>query len=153
VAADSDFIVFDNFSVGAVAPTPPGFNKNFLPTQIQAGQTSRLDFIIVNTTSVVAVTSLDFTDNLPAGVVVASPPNTSTSCIGGTLTAVAGTGTVSYTGGTVPANLGCAVFVDVTSANSGTYVNTSGDLTSSAGNSGTSTATLTVSPSHRFPPP
>ena len=79
-----------------------------------------------------------------AGLVVASPANASTTCSGGTLTATSGTGTVSYTGGTVAAAATCRVSADITAASDGAYTNTTGDLTSSFGNSGTSDATLTV---------
>ena len=66
------------------------------------------------------------------------------TCSGGTLTAVSGSGVITYTGGTVAAGASCTVSVDLTSASPGTYINTSGDLTSSIGNSGDATATLVV---------
>jgi uncharacterized repeat protein (TIGR01451 family) len=127
-----------------VGQAPPAFSKAFVPGTVNLGGTSTLTFLIDSTGSLVPATGLDFTDNLPAGVVVAAPPNGSTSCTGGTLTAVAGSSFVSYTGGTVPADSLCTVQVDVASAVPGTHVNVSGDLTSSLGNSGTATATLTV---------
>jgi hypothetical protein len=46
----------------------------------------------------------------------------------------------------------CTVSVDVTSAAEGTYVNTTSDLTSSAGNSGQATAQLLVLPAPAPPP-
>jgi uncharacterized repeat protein (TIGR01451 family) len=113
---------------------------------MMAGQVSTLNFIIDNTASALAASSLDFIDNLPAGVVVAAPPNASTTCAGGTLTAVAGTGTVAYSGGVVAAGASCTVQVDVTSGAAGVYVNTSGNLTSTSGTSGTASDTLTVTP-------
>ena len=63
---------------------------------------------------------------------------------GGTLTAVVGLGSIAYTGGSVAAGAACTFQVDVTATVSGTLVNTSGDLTSSSGNSGTASDTLTV---------
>ncbi|MCZ4270702.1 hypothetical protein O4H48_22770, partial [Rhodobacteraceae bacterium G21628-S1] len=42
------------------------------------------------------------------------------------------------------ASASCLVQADVTAATDGSYSNTSGDLTSSLGNSGTSSASLTV---------
>jgi hypothetical protein len=110
------------------------------------GQVSTLTFTIVNTASAVAATALDFTDNLPAGVEVASPPNASTTCTGGTITAVAATGTIAYTGGSVAAGASCNVTVDVTAAAPGTHLNTSGALTSSSGSSGTASDVLTAEP-------
>ncbi|MEQ8677152.1 MAG: hypothetical protein RLP44_27175, partial [Aggregatilineales bacterium] len=108
------------------------------------GNVSTLTFTIDNTASSIAATSLDFTDNLPAGMVVASPANASTTCTGGTLTANAGTSTITYTGGTVAAASSCTISVDITSSVAGAHVNTTGDLTSSLGNSGTASDTLTV---------
>ncbi|BCX49736.1 IPTL-CTERM sorting domain-containing protein [Haloferula helveola] len=130
--------------------TPPGFAKNFAPDVIGEDGISTLTFTIDNTANPVAATSVDFTDNLPSGVVIATPANASTTCVGGTLTAVSETGTVSYTGGTVPAGTSCTVTVDVTSSTPGSYLNTSGDLTSSIGNSGPASDTLTVAPPPLF---
>ncbi|NJN45718.1 MAG: DUF11 domain-containing protein [Candidatus Competibacteraceae bacterium] len=123
---------------------PPDFSKSFAPNQIIPGGVSTLTFTIDNTASTVAATGLDFTDNLPAGVMVATPPNASTTCLGGTITAAAGTSVINYTGGTAAAGASCMVQVDVIGSAAGTLVNTSDDLTSSSGNSGTATATLTV---------
>lgn len=127
-----------------VASLPPMFSKTFAPFTIAAGGTSTLTFIIDAGSSVLDATGLDFTDNLPAGVVVAAPANAATTCVGGTLTAVSGSGTISYTGGSVAANTGCTVSVDVTASTAGNYTNVSGELTSSLGSSGAATADLTV---------
>jgi len=123
---------------------PPTFAKVFAPDVIATTNVSTLTFTIDNSASALDATSLDFTDNLPAGVVVANPANASTTCTGGTLTAIPASGTITYTGGTVVAGLSCTVSVDVTSATVGAHVNTTGDLTSSSGNSGTASDTLTV---------
>ena len=127
-------------------PPVPGFSKSFAPGTILVGETSTLVFTIDNTASPFAADSLDFTDNLPAGMTVAAPANASTDCSGGTLTAAAGGGIVTYTGGTVSAGASCTVAVDVTSSTVGTHVNTTGDLTSSAGSSGTASDSLQVRP-------
>ena len=132
----------DDLTVSA-APT---FSKAFAPTAITIGGTSTLTFTIDHSAGTVDATGLDFTDTLPTGVVVATPPNAATTCTGGTVTAVAGAGVVSYSGGTVSAIATCTLSVDVTSSADGVHVNTSGDLTSSLGNSGTATDTLTVVP-------
>ncbi len=77
---------------------------------------------------------------------VATPPAASTTCTGGTLTAVAGAGVISYSGGTVSPGASCTVTVDVTSSTPGPHPNTSGNLTSSLGDSGSASDTLTVNP-------
>ncbi len=136
--------VSDPATANLMIEPPPIFTKAFSPNPINPGGTSTLTFTINNMASVLAAGSLAFTDNLPAGVVIAPTPNASTSCTGGTITANAGAGVVSYTGGTVAAGASCTVQADVTSNDDGTYMNTSGDLTSSSGNSGSASATLTV---------
>ncbi|MED5550353.1 MAG: DUF4347 domain-containing protein, partial [Pseudomonadota bacterium] len=122
----------------------PGFSKAFAPASVQTGDVSTLTFTIDNSALAVGVTALDFTDNLPAGMEVAATPNASTTCTGGTLTAVAGAGVVSYTGGAIGAGATCTVDVDVSATAAGSLLNTTGNLTSSQGNSGTASATLTV---------
>ena len=122
----------------------PAFSKAFAPVAIPVGGVSTLTFTIDNSAAVIAASSLDFTDNLPAGLVVADPASASTTCTGGNLSAVPGSGLVSYSGGTVAAGSACQIQVDVTSATDGDYQNVSGDLTSSLGNSGPATASLSV---------
>jgi uncharacterized repeat protein (TIGR01451 family) len=127
----------------------PLFSKVFLTSPIEPGATSTLEFTIDNTANNTPRSGLDFSDTLPTtpgAMVVAPTPNASKTCTGGTITATAGSGTVSYTGGSVAANDSCTVRVDVTAPNRGTYNNTSGDLTSDAGNSGTATDSLVVNP-------
>ena len=123
---------------------PPAFSKSFAPNPIAKGETSTLTFTIDNANEEQPqATSLAFTDNLPAGVVVATPANASNGC-GGTLTATEGSSVISLTGGTVGGASLCTIAVDVTSDTEGAYLNTTGDLTSSNGNSGTASDTLTV---------
>ncbi len=129
---------------------PPAFNKQFSPNLIGVGQSSTLQFNIDNTTSALAANNLDFTDNFPAGLQVASPANASTTCSGGTLTATVGSSTLTYSGGSLPAGVSCMVAVDVTAVAPGVLLNTTGDLTSSSGNSGTANDTLTVNPQPGF---
>jgi len=128
----------------------PGFAKSFTPNPAITGAPVTLTFTIDNSGSTVDATSLDFVDSLPAGMVVATPANASTTCTGGTLTAVSGSGTISYTGGTIGAGLSCTLTVDVVSATDGSFTNTSGDLTSSLGNSGVASASVQINPQPGF---
>ncbi|WP_376695242.1 DUF7933 domain-containing protein [Wenzhouxiangella sp. EGI_FJ10305] len=122
----------------------PAFDKTFSPTTVLVGDVSVLTFNIDNGASVISADDLDFTDNLPAGLEVASPPSASTTCTGGTLTAVAGAASLSYTGGSVAAGATCTVSLDIAGNTPGSQINTSGALTSSLGNSGTAGASLEV---------
>jgi hypothetical protein len=136
-----------------IAPTaeaqeliPPYFSKVFLPDTIGPGSVSTLQFTIDNTNVEVSTAPVDdmaFTDILPAGVTIATPANTTSTC-GGTLSAPDGGGTISLNGGQVGANSVCTITVDVNGTTVGTHTNLTGALTSDAGNSGTATDDLNV---------
>lgn len=142
--------ISDVATADLVIEPPPTFMKTFSPEFVGVGLVSTLTFAINNTASAVAASDLDFTDNLPSGLVVAATPNASTTCTGGTLTADAGTGVITYTGGTVAAGASCNVYVDVVTGSTGFFNNTSGDLTSSSGNSGYASDILAVDPPPGF---
>ncbi|MGJ8669948.1 MAG: choice-of-anchor Q domain-containing protein, partial [Oceanococcus sp.] len=133
----------EDYAVNLNYPAP-AFSKQYAPDSIVVDGNSTLSFSIDNSANNGAASALDFSDNLPAGQLVATPANASTTCTGGTLTAVAGTGVISYTGGSVGPGVSCTISADVTATAIGTQVNTTGDLTSSAGNSGTASDSLTV---------
>ena len=133
-----------NQTVTIIDVLPLAFSKAFAPNVIAMNGVSTLTFTIDNTVNTISSSAIDFTDNLPAGMVVATPANASTTCTGGTLTAVDASGVISYTGGTLAAGNICTVSVDVTASAAGLYVNVTGDLTASVGNSGAASDTLTV---------
>ncbi|MDH3651121.1 MAG: hypothetical protein OEQ53_15645, partial [Saprospiraceae bacterium] len=136
----------------------PGFSKSFSPSSIDLGETSTLTFTIDNSTNSSAVSSLDFEDILPAGLVIADPPNASSDCetapLESMLTANPGTdlidffynGIISFPG--VAAGATCTINVDVISTGTGQLENVSGDLNVLVGtsdlNSGHASATLEV---------
>ena len=126
----------------AAAQSEVGFSKSFIPATIGPGSTTTLRFDIDNSVSVTPVTDLAFTDVLPAGITIATPSSAFTDCPNGFLSAPDGGTTISLTGGTLGADSACSVIVNVIGTSTAT--NTSGDLTSSAGNSGAAVATLTV---------
>ncbi len=127
-----------------VTPLLPSFSQAFSPDAIGVNQVSTLNYTIDNSSSVAAATALNFTDTLPVGLVLATPFNGSSTCTAGGFTAVAGGSTIAFSGGSVAAMSSCVVSVDVTSMTLTTFANTSDDLTSSAGNSGTASDDLTV---------
>ncbi len=129
--------------LASVANAQPTFTKVFAPDTIGPGGVSMLTFTITNG-SVAPVTDLDFTDNLPLGMTIADPAIASSDCTNPVLSAPVGGGTFALSDGGVPGTSACTVMVQVTSSTTGAHVNTSGDLTSSAGNSETATDTLTV---------
>jgi uncharacterized repeat protein (TIGR01451 family) len=126
-----------------VVLTPPLLGKTFSAELVPLNGTVRMALDVSNGNSV-PVTGLGVTDSLPAGLVVADPPNAANSC-GGTLTAAAGSSLVQLTGGTVAANGQCTVSVDVTPTAAGPITNTTGAVTSTnAGTGNTADDTITV---------
>jgi len=123
----------------------PSIAKAFNPNAIAPNGVSTLTFTITNpAANVDPENGVAFTDTLPANLVVATPNGAVNNC-GGTLTAVAGSGSISLTGGTVAVASSCTVSVNVTSAVPGTYNNTSGAVSSTNGGTGnTASATLKV---------
>ncbi len=99
-------------AVGAAMSTA---TKAFNPTTVIAGSVSRLTITIGHANGAVPFTNLSFTDTLPAGHTVATPPNLAGSC-GGTVTAVGGSNTIGLAGGTLAAGAtSCSIAVDIRS--------------------------------------
>jgi uncharacterized repeat protein (TIGR01451 family) len=122
---------------------PPTITKAFGAASIPLNGTTSLLFSITNPNTTVTLTGLAFTDNLPAGLVVASTPNLNNTC-GGTATAVGGSGSVSLSAGTLASSASCTVSVDVTGTTAGVK-NNSVQVTSTEGGTGnTSNASITV---------
>jgi mucin-19 len=122
-------------------------SKAFVPATIDPAAVSVLT-VTVNNGNAAAITVISVTDNFPAGVTTSATPNTSTTCGGGAVTNTAGS--VTLTGGVVPANGSCSFSIDVTAATPGaSFLNTipAGALTTSAGpNPVAASATLSVRP-------
>ena len=137
------FAIFNALSVYAVEPL--GFSKAFSPATVDPGDVSTLTFTIDNTANLIDVGSLVFTDTFPDGMIVAGTPNGSTGC-GGTFAPNAADNALAFTGGSVAAGQACTISVDVQALRAGALENVSGDLASDAGNSGSATDTLTVTP-------
>ena len=141
-----------------VATDRPGFSKSFAPSAVQLGSRSTLTFTIDNSANASAATMLDFTDNLPAGLVVAGPANATTDCndplIPATLTATPGSSVITLDAngtGAFPAlaaGATCTVVVDVIATGSGSLNNVTEDLLAIVGvsqrSSGKASAAITV---------
>lgn len=121
-----------------VVGTWPSFFKLFSPSSVQYGERTTLVFTIDNTGNPSAVESVEFRDELPPGLVIASPSNATTDCgtapLTADLVAVPGTGLVSYLYLGIPsfeavaAGSFCFVSVDVVPTAVGTLGNASSDL-------------------------
>jgi len=105
---------------------PPAVSKSFSPSTIWAGDTSQLSIIIRNNEQGRSLTQASLTDNLPANVSLANPPNvTTTGCGSPTFSPspAAGNTSISMTNGTIAANSTCTITVNVTSNVQGGYTN------------------------------
>jgi uncharacterized repeat protein (TIGR01451 family) len=147
VTLDSNSVAAAVCGVPPVTPIPPTLSKSFSPATIDAGGVSTLSITLSNANSTAASLTAPLTDAFPSGVVIAATPRT--NC-GGILSAPSTGGlfaTVVLTGGSIPANGSCAVTVDVTAANAGSYINSlpAGALqTGNGNNAAPAVATLTV---------
>jgi hypothetical protein len=133
----------------ASAVSPATISKSFGASSIPLHSVNSttdgttLSFVVGNPNPGTGLTNLGFTDNLPAGLVVANPNGLNGDTCGGTRTATAGSSSVSLSGGSLgPAHL-CAFSVNVIGTARGKKEN-SVTINSSAGTGNTSTAILQV---------
>ncbi|MGH9028907.1 MAG: hypothetical protein ACRDV4_04755, partial [Acidimicrobiales bacterium] len=108
---------------------PPSISKAFGDPSISLGSSTSLTFTITNPNSAVALSGVEFTDDLPAGLVVSTPNGLTNNC-DGTVTATAGGGAISLEGGSVDAGSDCTMSVNVTGTSAGTQSNTTGAVSS-----------------------
>ena len=120
-----------------------GFSKGFSPAIISQGATSTLSFTIDNGANIVQADNMAFSDQLPAGLVVADTPAVTNSC-GGTFSPAAGATTLAFTGGTLNQGARCQIQVTVRAIEAGALINPGIDLTSSIATATSNQATLTV---------
>ena len=127
---------------------PPILTKAFADAQIQLfgpGNSTALSFVLTNPNPATMLTGLTFTDTLPSGLIVSTPNGLTGSCGGGTITAVAGTNSISLSGGTLAGGASCTFSVSVTAIQIGVQVNTTSTVSSNEALPGAAaTATTTV---------
>lgn len=134
----------DNVHItGCAAPIQPTIAKAFSPDPIGVNAVSTLTFTLTNTNGT-ALTGAAFMDGLPAGVQVAPTPAAVTNC-GGTWTPAALATSLTFSGGTIPANGSCTVSVSVQAITAGPHSNVSSPLsTTESGTNINSFATDTL---------
>jgi uncharacterized repeat protein (TIGR01451 family) len=144
----ADFFAFAvNFSGGvfvAASASPPSILATLGAASISVNGSTTLTISITNPNSALAFSGIAFTDNLPAGLVVATPSGLTNTGLGGLATAVAGSSSVSLSGGSLAAGASGTIVVYVTGTTAGVK-NESVQVTSTnAGTGNTSTPSITV---------
>jgi len=127
------------------APNPATVSASFAPASIAQNGTSTLT-LSLNNSNAIALTGTAIADSLPGSVTVSTATPPTTTC-GGSLSST--TGSVSLTGGTIPASGACTIVVTVSDGTVGSYTDTIavGALTTTpaaAANRASASATLTV---------
>lgn len=100
----------------------PVVSKSFSPASITTGSTSALQLRVINPSATKSFTNLSFTDNLPAGLTIATPSGLSNNC-GGTVTAASGSAVINVSGINLAAGQNCVISVNVTGKQPGRYTN------------------------------
>lgn len=117
-----------------VLDVSPALDAAFSPSPAVAGTPTTLTYTVTNTADLLAKTDWNFATTLPNGLVVAPAPGIGGTCtnVTGTaysVTAAAGTGTITVTGGDLATGqTTCTVSVNVVAVTAGTY--SSGTVTS-----------------------
>jgi hypothetical protein len=132
----------------AAATTAPTITSAFTPALIGATGSTSLSVTITNPEATASLSSIAFTDSLPADLTIDDPNGENGSC-GATsvVTANPGSQTLSLTGGSLKPGAACTVSVSLVAASAGSVQNDTGPVSSSAGASAAGdTETLTVLP-------
>ena len=116
-----------NATLTVAALQPVTGAKAFAPTNLHGGGTPSTVTLTLTNPNGVALTGAALTDTLPAGLAIASPANTSTTCGAGTVSTGATSATLSN--GTIPAAGNCTIKFDVVASNPNAYVD--GNVTNS----------------------
>lgn len=112
-AASADLII-GNLTIGVV--------KGFNPLTVFGGSASTLSVQLVNPNNA-ALTGIAFTDNMPAGMIIANPPNLNTGACGGVLTGTPGSTSFSFSGGSLAASTSCTLTLSATMTVNGNLTN------------------------------
>jgi len=134
-----------NFVVTTLAPpTPPTLNKTFGAASINVGQSTSLGFTVTNPNAGTTLTNISFVDNLPTGLVVATPNGLVNTC-GGGFSGAAGSTSVSISGVSLAPSTSCTLSVNITGTTAGIKNNTTNPISSTEGGAGgTASASIDV---------
>ena len=114
------------FAGAATAEATPSLQKTFTPGNVSVGETTTLHFTITNPDATTQAWS--FTDQLAAALHVAQPTPGSNTCTGSTVNAPLDGQSIAISG-SLTAGGTCAVAIKVQVTETGTHVNSSGNIT------------------------
>ena len=127
------------------ANLPPTIAKVFGAASVALNGTTSLTFNLSNPNTAISLSGIGFTDGFPSGLTVASPNGLAGSCGDGTITAAAGTSSVSLSGASLAAGASCTFAVNIVGTTAGAQNNVTSAVTSTeAGNGSTASAQITV---------
>ncbi|MDQ2691521.1 MAG: sortase, partial [Chloroflexota bacterium] len=108
--------------------------KGFDPLLVTGGAASTMSIQLINPETI-PLTGIAFTDNMPAGMILANPVNFNVGTCGGMITGSPGDGSFSYSGGSLPALGTCTLTLSATMMVNGNLTNTipAGSVTSTNG--------------------
>jgi hypothetical protein len=134
----------------AATTLPPTITSAFTPNLIGVGDTdaTALSVTITNPNATATLSSISFTDTLPAGLTVDDPNGENGTCGStGVITAAPGSQTFSLSAGSLKGATTCTLSISLIAGQVGTLSNDTGPVSSSAGaSSAGDTETLTVLP-------
>jgi len=120
---------------------PPTIGKAFGAATIPLNGSTSLTLTLSSTNTSLTLNGVAFTDNLPAGLVVATPGNLASTC-SGTATAVNGSSSVSLSGASFAPGASCTVSLNVAGTTGGVKNNSTQVTSTNAGTGNTSTRVL-----------
>ena len=131
------------FSGLAQAQSPPTIVKSFSAATVGLNGSVTLTFTLTNPNPATDLTGVTFSDDMPAGLLIANPDSLGGTC--DTSVVTLSPTNISMVGTVVLANSSCTLSIDVLATVPGDQVNTTGVITSvEGGTGGTATATVSV---------
>jgi len=137
------FLTVFAFNGLAQAQSPPTISKSFSAATVSLNGSVTLTFTLSNPNPATDLTGVGFSDDMPAGLLIANPDSLGGTC--DTSVVTLSPTNISLVGAVLPANSSCTLSIDVLATTAGDQVNTTGAVTSlEGGTGGTATATVTV---------
>jgi uncharacterized repeat protein (TIGR01451 family) len=127
----------------AQAQSPPTIVKSFSAATVGLNGSVTLTFTLTNPNPATDLTGVSFSDDMPAGLLIANPDSLGGTC--DTSVVTLSPTNISLVGAVLLANTSCTLSIDVLAIAAGDQVNTTGAVTSvEGGTGGTATATVGV---------